>query len=173
MPRGGFDARVRRCLAALLLALASSSALAQSQRTPNFVFSPENPLPGDNVTVFIRTVDSVNGFVLCPEAARIITAVRIEGASIILDLWSLAPAGGFVRPYCDGNTVSLGRLPEGVYSVTARFVLPDGRIGPTLLSAVLAVGALPVPAIGPVILAACAVLLVLAGIRSSGARKFR
>jgi hypothetical protein len=123
------------------------------------------------VTVFIRVVDTVNGYVLCPESEMIITAVRVEGASIILDLRALTTPGGFIRPYCDGNTVSLGRFPEGVYSVTSRFVFSNGRVD-TFISADLAVGALRVPAIGPVMLAACAVLLVLTGIRSSGARKF-
>jgi hypothetical protein len=138
------------------------------------IFSPVNPLPGDQVTVFFRTVDTINGSVLCPESAVFITAVHVEGTSIILDLNPILLAGGQVRPYCDGNTVSLGRLPEGIYTVTARFVLRGAIIGPNPWhSAALAVGALPVPAIGPVMLAACAVLLVLTGIRSSRARKFR
>lgn len=171
MRRGGFHARILRTLAVLLFALASSSALAQPSPTAYFVFSPESPLPGDNVTVFIRVVDTVNGYVLCPGSSLRITAVRIEGTSIFLDLDPLLIAGGFPRPYCDGNTVSLGRLPEGAYSVTARSVFSNGTIGPTVASAALAVGALRVPAMGQIMLAACAVLIVIAGMRSSGARQ--
>lgn len=138
----------------------SAAASAQFQTTLAFVFSPPNPQPGDNVSVFIRATDYVNGYVLCPETGQIITRVSVDGSAITLDLSNIAIPGGFVRPYCDGNTVSLGVLPAGYYSLTARIVHTDGRVlGAPLLTGVLAVGVAPIPLLGPFGLAACAIMV--------------
>ena len=143
----------------------SLPAAAQFQITFNYVFSPPSPRPGDHVTVFIRATDSVNGFVFCPETAQVITHVGVEGTSIILDLYPLHPPGGFVEPFCDGNTVSLGALQAGLYSVIARPVLPNGMPGPALLTGLLAVGQVPVPVFSLPWLFLCAFLILLTGSR--------
>jgi hypothetical protein len=74
-----------------------------------------------------------------------ITGVHFEGSSIFLDLSPVLPAGGFIRPFCDGNTVSLGALQGGAYTVTARAIHPNGTVFPTLLTSLLIVGQVPVP----------------------------
>jgi hypothetical protein len=144
----------------------SAAAYAQSDIRQAFIFSPPNPQPGDNVSVFIRAIDFVNGYVLCPETGQVITRVSVDGSAITLDLSNIAIPGGFVRPYCDGNTVSLGVLPAGYYSVIARIVHTDGRVlGTPLLTGMLAVGVAPIPLLGPFGLAACAVMVGWFGYR--------
>jgi hypothetical protein len=147
----------------LFLAVAAGAAAAQRHHVPNYMFTPAAPKPGEEATVFIRTTDPVNGYVLCPEAAAVITRVEVERTSVVLDLQAFGPAGGFQMPYCDGNTVSLGVLGAGIYRVTARFVLPNGTVGPTALTGWLAVGPMQVPTLSPAMLWICAGLMVLTG----------
>jgi hypothetical protein len=167
MPINTIREALRSSVLLLILASAAVPAIAQFQTEFNYVFSPANPLPGNEVSVFIRGTDPVNGFVLCPGAARVITRVQVESTTILLDLSPFLIAGGEARPYCDGNTVSLGALPAGLYTVTARSVFPDGRVGPTLLTRLLAVGPMQVPSSSPLMLCVLATLTLLIGTRWS------
>jgi hypothetical protein len=160
--RATSKAILREVIALAILMLIAVPAAAQVYAEYNYVFSPPNPMPGDNVSVFIRGTDPVNGFVFCPERALIITGVHIDGSSIVLDLAPAGFPGGIIRPYCDGNTVSLGPLPGGLYAVTARPVFPSGAIGPVAVSGLLAVG-MPVPVFSPLLLSVYAALVALTG----------
>lgn len=155
-------------IAPFLFVFFSAAASAQFQTRLAFIFSPPNPQPGDSVNVFIRASDPVTGFVFCPETAKIITRVSVVGTSITLDLESFASPGGFIRPFCDGNTVSLGVLQAGTYTVTARIVFSNGNVGSTVLASQLLVDAAAaeptaIPLFGPFGVIASAIMLALVG----------
>jgi hypothetical protein len=162
-------AMLRGGVALVFLALSSLPASAQVYAEYNFVFSPPNPKPGENVTVFIRGTDPVNGFVFCPERGLVITGVQVTGDQIVIELLPYLIAGGIISPYCDGNSVSLGSLEGGVYTATARPVL-NGTPGPVFVSGLLTVGALPVPTLSPSALFTYAGLVLLVGMLWSIAR---
>lgn len=171
-------AEVFRLVFLLLTLLATPVSWAQSEvYVPQFVFSPSLPQPGDAVSVFIRVTDPINGTVRCPEAFTVITGVSRVGTNIVLDLNPIRTPGGVNVPYCDGNIVSLGSLPQGTYTITARSVL-GGVPGPTAITGSLVVGAaaldpVGVPTMSPQMAILMALLLGVSGMYAARIRKRR
>lgn len=153
---------VRHVLAVLLLASAST---CRAQAVFDFIFSPANPVAGQEVTVAIRGTDPTAGFVYCPQAEKIITAARIAGSNITLDVYPIGVPGGVMRTQCIGNAFLLGPLQAGTYSVVARSVFGNA-VGPIGASGQLSVvGGVGIPTVSPPMLAVVIACLALVGMR--------
>lgn len=155
---------IRRLTRAASALVAATAISALAQPTAQLIFTPPFPEPGQPISVFIRITAAPNSFVLCPEAERIITNVQVSGNTVLLDLSSVAIAGGFARPFCDGNTVSIGALDAGIYTVVARFVLRNGTVvSPPFITQQFLVGNVrAVPLWDGTWITACFMLMLLA-----------
>lgn len=168
--------RCARTVLALATLAASLGCLAQQFiLVSQIIVTPPNPQPGDTFQVYIRTTNVGSaGYVLCPAAEKVITGVAVTGNSILLRLSNVGSPGGFVVPYCDGNTVQIGPLPAGNYSMSANYVLSNGTVVmPPVATAPLVVGASAVGAVGIPIWDNVGMLVTLLLVITFGARALR
>ena len=159
---------VSRVAAAILLGLAPSWA-AWAQVGLQFAIRsvPPVPQPGSAFSLSIRATNPVSGFVLCPESSLQIIDAVTSGTAIVLRLSNVASAGGFIQPFCDSNSVSVGPLPAGTYFISASYLVSGSLVLPPLVSSTLNVGgttnAVAVPVGGPAASFSLAALLLITG----------
>ena len=128
-------------LRGICLLLISWGCFAQWNPSYTIEISPPDPQPGEALRVFLRGTDP-SGQVVCPAARQRIIAVSITDRSILLQLSNIGSGGGFLEPYCDGNTFQFGPLPEGEYELTAGVLLQNLPVRP-VATAQLKVAPLP------------------------------
>jgi hypothetical protein len=161
---------MRFALVAFLAALLATFPVLGQTPAPvvQFIVAPAMPTSAGTIQVFIRVTDPTNGVIVCPEYEQFIDRVDVSGNAILFSVSAIKFPGGFPVPYCDGNTVTVGPLREGEYTMTAAIVFPNGTSpGPfarqQLVVAAAAQGNLaqiPVWDEAGLVLAALAVLLV-------------